>query len=36
LPPEFERLRWFPTPEEIREELSGRPVHTPAANLIHV
>jgi selenocysteine lyase/cysteine desulfurase len=35
-PPEFERLRWFPTPAEALEELRGREVHTPAASLIRV
>ncbi len=34
LPPEVERLRWFPTPAEVFEELRGRTSRTPAANLI--
>jgi len=35
-PPEFERLRWFPTPGEALAEMRGRAIHAPAANLIHV
>jgi len=34
--PEFERLRWFPLPHEVLEELRGKTLRTPAANLINV